>query len=139
MSTAPTDFNAAVIAEFRANEGRVGGQFESMPLLLLHTRGARSGRKQTTPLVYLRDGERYVIFASKAGAPTHPAWYHNLRAHPEVTIEVGTQTLEAVAADAVGAEREDLIARQVRASPTFGGYLTKTTRTIPAVVLTPKS
>ena len=89
MSTSPADFNAQIIEEFRANEGRVGGMFESMPLLLLHHTGAKSGTAYVNPLAYLRDGDRYVIFASKGGAPDNPGWYYNLKAHPETTIEVG--------------------------------------------------
>jgi deazaflavin-dependent oxidoreductase (nitroreductase family) len=91
MSAAPADFNAQIIAEFRANHGRVGGHFDGATLLLLHTIGARSGRQYTNPVVYLADGGRYVVFASKAGAPSNPGWYHNLKAHPEVSIEVGTR------------------------------------------------
>ncbi|MGO9973633.1 MAG: nitroreductase/quinone reductase family protein, partial [Solirubrobacteraceae bacterium] len=97
MSTSPADFNAKIIEEFRANGGRVGGMFESMPLLLLHHTGAKSGKQRVNPLAYQRDGDRYVIFASKAGAPTNPDWYHNLKAHPEVAIEVGTETINVVA------------------------------------------
>ncbi|MGP0051696.1 MAG: nitroreductase/quinone reductase family protein, partial [Solirubrobacteraceae bacterium] len=97
MSTSPADFNAKIIDEFRASGGRVGGMFESMPLLLLHHTGAKSGKQRINPLAYQRNGDRYVIFASKAGAPTNPDWYHNLKAHPEVAIEVGTETIHAVA------------------------------------------
>ena len=89
MSTSPNDFNARIIDEFRANGGEVGEPFANTPLLLLHHAGAKSGIERVNPLAYLRDGNRYVIFASKAGAPTNPDWYHNLRAHPEVRIEVG--------------------------------------------------
>ena len=91
MSTSPADFNAQIIAEFRANKGRVGGMFEGATLLLLHHTGARSGKSRINPLGYLSDKGRYVVFASKAGAPTNPDWYHNLKAHPNVTIEVGTE------------------------------------------------
>lgn len=136
MSTAPTDFNAQVIEEFRANAGRVGGPFEDMPLLLLHHTGAKSGAARINPVAYLKDGDRYVIFASKAGADTHPAWYHNLKAHPEVTIEVGTKTLRAVAAEATGEDRDRLYRTQAERSPQFGEYERKTDRTIPVVVLT---
>ena len=93
-----SDWNSKVIEEFRANEGRVGGQFDGAPLLLLHTFGARSGKERVNPVMYLDfDGHRFV-FASKAGAPTHPDWYHNLVAHPDVTVEIGTTTYEATAA-----------------------------------------
>jgi len=134
----PNDFNAKVIAEFRANEGRVGGMFEGMPVALVHHRGARTGTERVNPLVYLKDGDRYVIFASKAGAPTNPAWYHNLMAHPETEIEVGTQTIPVRAAEAAGDERERLFAAQAQRSPQFGEYQRKTDRVIPVVVLTPR-
>jgi deazaflavin-dependent oxidoreductase (nitroreductase family) len=134
----PADFNATVIEEFRANEGRVGGRFEGNTLLLLHHEGAKSGHRYVNPVVYLADGDRYVIFASKAGAPNHPGWYHNLRAHPEVTIEVGGETLEAIASDAEGAERDRLYDRQVAIMPRFAEYQAATERVIPVVVLTPR-
>ena len=132
------DFNAAIIAEFRANAGRVGGQFEGSTLLLLHHLGARSGHAYVNPLVYLADGDRYVIFASKAGAPNHPGWYHNIVAAPDVTIEVGDQTLEATASVAHGAERDRLYERQVAIMPRFAEYQAGIERIIPVVVLTPK-
>ena len=106
MSTSAADFNAQVIEEFRANSGKVGGMFENMPLLLLHHTGARSGQARINPLAYLADGSRYVIFASKAGAPSNPDWYHNVTAHPEVTIEVGTETLRSTASEATGERGE---------------------------------
>ena len=93
MSSRPADFNAQIIDEFHANEGRVGGTFESTPLLLLHHTGAKSGKSRINPLAYQRDAGRYVVFASKGGAPTNPDWYHNLKAHPDTTIEVGTDTI----------------------------------------------
>jgi deazaflavin-dependent oxidoreductase (nitroreductase family) len=139
MSTSPDDFNTRVIEEFRANGGRVGGPFASMPLLLLHHTGARSGTGRVNPLAYLRDGDRYVIFASKGGAPTNPDWYHNLKAHPDVTIEVGDQTMKATAAEATGEERERLFQAQVERSEQFGEYQRNTDRVIPAIVLTPVS
>jgi deazaflavin-dependent oxidoreductase (nitroreductase family) len=137
MSTAPNDFNAQIIEEFHANEGRVGGRFEGSTLLLLHHVGARTGKRRINPLAYDRDGDRYVIFASKAGAPTNPDWYHNLKAHPDVTIEVGTDTIDVVAAEAVGEERERLFGRQAERSPAFADYQEKTDRLIPVMVLTP--
>src|SRR5262245_35732284 len=94
------DHNAGIIQEFRTNDGRVGGYFEGATLLLLHTVGAKSGREHVTPLVYLPDGDRYVVIASKGGAPTNPDWYYNLLAHPDVTVEVGTDTV-AVRAEVV--------------------------------------
>jgi deazaflavin-dependent oxidoreductase (nitroreductase family) len=137
MSTSPNDFNARVIEEFRANGGRVVGPFLNMPLLLLHHTGAKSGTERVNPLAYLRDGDRYVIFASKAGAPTNPDWYHNLKANPEVTIEVGDQTMKAVAAEANGEERERLFQAQAGRSEQFGEYQRKTDRVIPVIVLEP--
>jgi deazaflavin-dependent oxidoreductase (nitroreductase family) len=137
MSSAQTDFNAAIIDEFRSNEGRVGGIFEGTPLLLLHHVGARSGAQRVNPLAYLRDGDRYVIFASKGGAPSNPAWFHNLIAAPRTTIEVGTDTLAVTAAEATGEERDRLYAEQAARTPQFSEYAQKTTRTIPVVVLTP--
>lgn len=138
MSTSPADFNAKIIDEFRANEGRVGGMFESMPLLLLHHTGARSGTAYTNPLAYLRDGDRYVIFASKAGAPDNPGWYYNLKAQPEVTIEVGTDTLDVHADEADTAERDRLFSTQAERSPAFAEYQAKAGRVIPVMVLTPR-
>lgn len=132
------DFNTQVISEFRENAGAVGGSFAGMSLLLLRHVGARSGVERTSPLVYLADGDRYVVFASKAGAPDHPAWYHNLRANPETSIEVGGQTIPVVAQEVHGEERDRLYAAQVAAAPQFGDYQEKTDRRIPVVVLTPK-
>ena len=137
MSTSPQDFNARIIDEFRANEGRVGGIFEGSTLLLLHHVGARSGKDRINPLAYNRDGDRYVVFASKAGAPTNPDWYHNLKANPNVTIEVGTDTITAVAGEATGDERERLFAAQAERSPQFAEYQRNTERVIPVMVLTP--
>ena len=139
MSTSPADFNAKIIDEFHANGGRVGGMFESMPLLLLHHTGARSGKSRINPLAYQADGDRYVIFASKAGAPTNPDWYHNLKAHPEVAIEVGTATINVVASEASDDERERLFRAQAERSPQFAAYQDKTDRVIPAIILTPTS
>jgi deazaflavin-dependent oxidoreductase (nitroreductase family) len=139
MSTTPSDFNANIIEEFRANEGRVGGMFEAMPLLLLHHTGARSGKSRINPLAYQGDNGRYVVFASKGGAPTNPAWYHNLKARPNVTIEVGTDTIEVVASEATGDERERLFRTQAERIPQFAEYEKKAQRTIPVMVLTPKT
>jgi deazaflavin-dependent oxidoreductase (nitroreductase family) len=115
----------------------VGGPFEGATLLLLHHVGARSGTDRVNPLVYNRDGDRYVVFASKAGAPTNPDWYHNLKANPNITIEVGTDTIPVVASEASGEERDRLFAAQVRRSPQFGEYQSKTDRAIPVILLTP--
>jgi deazaflavin-dependent oxidoreductase (nitroreductase family) len=139
MSTSAQDFNAQVIDEFRSKGGKVGGMFADMSLLLLHHTGAKSGTARVNPLAYQADGDRYVIFASKAGAPTNPDWYHNLRAHPETTIEVGTEAIAVVASEATGEERERLFRAQVERSPTFGEYDEKAGgRVIPVIVLTPR-
>jgi deazaflavin-dependent oxidoreductase (nitroreductase family) len=139
MTGAPVDFNAQIIAEFRAHQGRVGGRFEGATLLLLHTTGAKSGAPYTHPVVYLADGGRYVVFASKAGAPTNPGWYHNLKAHPEVSIEVEDRTIAVTASELTGSERGRLYDRQTELSPQFAQYQAKTERVIPVIALTPKS
>ena len=132
------DWNSKIIAEFRANEGKVGGQFEGAPLLLLHTVGAKSGQPRVNPMMYQDIGANNVaVFASKAGAPTNPDWYHNLLANPRVSAEIGTGTVEAVARVAEGDERERIWAAQKRAYPGFADYETKTTRQIPVVILEP--
>ncbi len=139
MSTSPSDFNARIIDEFRANEGRVGPPFEGTTLLLLHHTGARSGVSYVNPLAYLRDGDRYVVFASKAGAPQNPAWYHNLKAHPEVEIEVGADMIAVRASEAQGEERDRLFSTQATRSPAFAEYQAKAgERLIPVMVLTPR-
>jgi deazaflavin-dependent oxidoreductase (nitroreductase family) len=135
----PSDYNARIIDEFRANEGRVGGSFEGVPLLLLHHTGARSGEKRVNPLAYQRDDRRYVVFASRGGAPRNPAWYHNLRAHPNATIEVGTDTIEVLASESRGEERERLYRRQAERIPQFAEYERRSERTIPVIVLTPRA
>jgi deazaflavin-dependent oxidoreductase (nitroreductase family) len=137
MSSPPTmnDFNASIIAEFHANQGVVGGHFAGHPVLLLTTTGAKSGRRFTLPLVYLPGGERLTIFASKAGAPTNPDWYHNLVANSTVTVEAGTEKYEATATVIMGDERDQLYARQVERMPQFGEYEKKTTRLIPVIAL----
>jgi deazaflavin-dependent oxidoreductase (nitroreductase family) len=129
------DFNQRIIAEFRANGGEVGGPFAGAPMLLLTTTGAKSGQRRTTPLVYLPDGDRFIVIASKGGAPAHPAWYHNLAAHPETTIEVGTESIPVTALVVTGEERDKLYARQAELRPAFAEYQTKTTRRIPVVAL----
>jgi deazaflavin-dependent oxidoreductase (nitroreductase family) len=111
--------------------------FEGMSLLLLHHTGAKSGTERVNPLVYMRDGTNYVIFASKAGAPTSPDWYHNLRANPSTTIEVGVQSIPVTARVAEGDERERLFSAQKQAAPQFAEYEAKTDRVIPVVVLEP--
>ena len=134
---ASSEFNERIIEEFRANEGRVGGTFEGNTLLLLHHTGARSGRSRINPLAYQSDNGRYVVFASKAGAPTNPDWYHNLKAHPDVTIEVGTDTIDVLASEATGEERERLYRTQAERMPQFAEYAKRTERVIPVVILTP--
>ena len=139
MSTTPADFNANVIEEFRANGGKAGGIFEGKPLLLLHNVGAKSGRPYVTPLVYLDDGGRYLIFASKGGAPNHPGWYHNLVAEPNVAIEIGDEKVDVLAEELTGDERDRLYAIQEEQQPQFTEYAQKTERKIPVIALTPKS
>ena len=133
-----SDWNTNVIQEFRANGGHVGGPFEGAPLLLLHTIGRKSGNERVNPLMYLPDGDRWVIFASKAGHPSHPHWLHNLESDPGATIEVGTERILIKATILrEGPERDELYARQVSLYPQFGEYEEKTTghRTIPVIVL----
>jgi deazaflavin-dependent oxidoreductase (nitroreductase family) len=134
-----TDWNSKIIEEFRANEGRVGGQFEGAPLLLLHTVGARTGRQRVNPVMYQRVPGGYAVFASKGGAPTHPDWYHNVLAHPQVTAEIGTGTEELLARVAEGAERDHIWAAQKAAYPGFAAYEQNTTRQIPVIILEPVS
>lgn len=130
------DFNQALIAEFRANGGRVlSGPFAGRDLLLLTTVGARSGQPRIAPLAYTTDGDRLVVIASKAGAPTHPDWYYNLQAQPLVTVEVGAERFSARASITEGAERERLFAQMAAQLPNFAGYQEKTTRQLPVIVL----
>jgi deazaflavin-dependent oxidoreductase (nitroreductase family) len=132
----PNDFNQRVIEEFRANHGRVGGPFEGGRLLLLTTRGARSGRPHTTPVGYLPDGgEDVLVIASAGGAPQHPDWYHNLLVHPEVTVETGLFVYQALAVPLVGEERDLAFARAVESDPGWAEYQAKTERVIPVVSL----
>ncbi len=130
------DFNQQIIEEFRANGGKVGGGFEGAPMLLLHSTGAKTGQERVNPLVYQPDGSRYVIFASKAGAPTHPHWYLNLRANLEAKIEVGGDTKTVRARVAEGDERERLWSKQKEQMPGFAEYeQTAAGRIIPVVIL----
>ena len=126
-----------IIDEFRANEGRVGGNFEGKTLLLLHTKGAKSGQERINPVACVADGERMIVIASKGGAPTHPDWYYNVIADPLVTVEVGTKTLQAHASVAEEPERARLYDKMVEVMPGFGDYRRKSTRVIPVIVLTP--
>lgn len=129
------DFNQSLIAEFRANGGKVTGVFAGRPLLLLTTTGAKSGQPRTMPLVYTTDGDRLVVIASKGGAPSHPAWYHNLVANPVTTVELPGETFRARASVAEGEERQRLYDAQAALMPAFADYQRKTTRQIPVVVL----
>ncbi len=133
--TQPNDWNTTVMKEFRENGGKVGGNFANAHMLILTSTGAKSGKPRTNPLVYLPDGDDMVIIASKGGAPTNPAWYHNLRAHPEATVEVGTDTVKVTAEEVTGAERDELYARQAAIMPGFADYEKKTSRKIPVVRL----
>lgn len=130
------DFNNQLIAEFRSNGGVVGGQFAGTPLLILTTTGAKSGQPRLAPLAFDRDGDALVIIASKGGAPTNPDWYHNIKANPVVTVEVGTETFQAVATEVTGNERERLFDQVVAKMPGFGDYQKNTSRRIPVVTLT---
>ena len=132
-------FNQALIDEFRANDGKVGGPFAGAPLLLLTTTGVKSGQQRTSPVVYTKDGENFVIIASKGGAPEHPQWFHNLVANPDITIEVGTDTIPVRARVAEGDERARLYRAQADLMPNFDDYAKATTREIPVVVLEPAS
>ncbi|MBA2281651.1 MAG: nitroreductase family deazaflavin-dependent oxidoreductase [Acidimicrobiia bacterium] len=130
-----SDFNAAIIEEFRSNGGKVGGNFEGAPLLLLHHTGAKTGTARVTPLVYQAVGDAWAIFASKAGAPTNPDWFHNLKANPETEIEVGTETVPVRARVAEGDERDRVFEEQKKRMPGFADYEAGTDRVIPVVVL----
>jgi deazaflavin-dependent oxidoreductase (nitroreductase family) len=132
------DFNRRNIEEFRANHGRLGGQFAGAPVLLLHSTGARSGQERVNPMMYMADGNRYLVFASAAGADRNPAWYWNLHAHPDAKIEVGDDYLDIHAVELQGAERDAKYALQAERYPGFAGYQRKTTRTIPVMALLPR-
>jgi deazaflavin-dependent oxidoreductase (nitroreductase family) len=131
------DWNAKIIAEFRENAGQLGGGFAGAPVLLLHTTGARTGEERVHPMMYLAgdDGHLYV-FASYAGQPVNPAWYHNLVANPQVGLEVGADRYAAVASVVTGPKRDEIYAEQARRYPGFAEYEQKTTRVIPVVELT---
>ena len=131
------DFNRRNIDEFRANHGRLGGQFAGAPVLLLHSKGARSGEERVNPMMYLGDGDRYLVFASAAGADRNPAWYWNLVANPDASVEVGDDHLDVHAVELKGAERDEKYAEQARRYPGFADYQRKTSRTIPVLALIP--
>ena len=132
----PKDWNTTIIEEFRANDGKVGGRFAGRTLLLLHTIGAKTGQPRVNPVAYITASDRLVVIASKGGAPTNPDWYYNLIAHPEVTVEVGTEQFRVRAAVATEPERTRLYNQMVAVMPGFAEYQHKTTRTIPVIVLT---
>lgn len=134
-----SDWNKAIIEEFRANEGRVGGPFQGANLLLLHTKGAKSGLERVNPMMYFMDEDRYVVVASKAGAETNPDWYHNLVANPEVSVEAGTEQFDAVASVTSEPERTQLYKKMESISSGFTEYKNKTSRVIPVITLTRKS
>ena len=130
-----SDFNAKIIDEFRTNGGKVGGPFDGAPVLILHTRGAKTGQDRVHPVVYQPVGDALAIFASKGGAPTNPAWYHNLKANPDVKVEVGTDTIDVRARVLEGDEREPIWEKQKQLVPAFADYEQKTSRQIPVVLL----
>ena len=132
-------WNAQTIAEFRKNHGKVGGYFEGAPLALLHTIGARTRRLHVVPVMYLPDRERFVVFASKGGAPKNPDWYHNLKANPDIQIEVGDDTLDVRAEEMIGAEHDRLYKHQSELYPQFADYQRKTKRTIPVIAFSKRS
>ena len=132
----PNNWNQAIIDEFRANAGKVGGPFAGSTLLILHTVGAKSKQERVNPVACVTDGDRLVIIASKAGAPTNPDWYHNILAQPLVTVEVGTEKFQARAAVASEPERSRLYGKMVEKMPGFAEYEQKTKRVIPVITLT---
>jgi deazaflavin-dependent oxidoreductase (nitroreductase family) len=132
----PNDWNRKVIEEFRANEGVVGGPFENMTLLLLHTIGAKSGRSRINPVATMPDGDPYVIIASKGGGPTNPDWYYNVVANSEVNIEIGTDEFKAQADVVPEPERTELYGKMATLYPGFAEYEQKTDRVIPVITLT---
>lgn len=131
------DFNRHVIEEFRANGGKVGGMMEGAPVLILHTTGAKTGREIISPLIYHAEGDRLLIFAAKGGDDVNPAWYHNLVANPDVTVELGTETTAMRATVITGMERDRIYAEQVERMPAAGDYQRRTSRVIPVIALDP--
>ncbi len=130
------DRNQNIIAEFRANGGKVGGPFAGKDLLLLHTTGAKSGQERVNPVAYIKDGDRLAVIASKGGAPTNPGWYYNIVANPLVSVEVGTEQFQVRATIAAEPERTRLYDQMVTVMPGFADYKLKTTRIIPVIILT---
>jgi len=135
--TDANEWNTKIIEEFRSNAGKVGGQFEGAPLLLLHSTGAKSGAERVNPVMYQQVGSDLAVFASRAGAPTNPDWYHNLTANPLAKVEVGTETFEVTARVAESDEREHIWTKQKADYPGFAEYEKATSRQIPVVILTP--
>lgn len=131
-----SEWNDKTIAEFRANGGKVGGNFEGAPLLLLHSTGAKSGQERVNPMMYQAVSDGWAVFASYAGMDVNPAWYHNLRANPDASIEVGTSTVEVTARELSPDEREPVWEQQKRLYPGFADYEQKTDRVIPVMLLT---
>ena len=135
--SAGSDYNTKIIEEFRANGGRVGGPWAGVALLLIHHIGAKSGTERVTPLGYFPQGQgRFAIVASNGGSPAHPDWYHNLKAHPRITVEVGSQTFTVLAEELGHASRAELWPKLVAETPALGEFQAKTTRLIPVVMLT---
>ncbi|OBI09325.1 cell entry protein [Mycolicibacter nonchromogenicus] len=132
------EFNARNIAEFRSSGGKLGGPFEGAPVLLLTTTGAKSGQPRTSPMMYLPEGDRIFVFASNEGKDNHPSWYHNLRANPSATVELGTDTFAVTAVEITGAEHDRLYGIQAKRYPGFATYRERTQRVIPVVELIKK-
>ena len=133
--SSPSDWNKQIIEEFRANGGKVGGQFAGTNLLLLHTQGAKSNQPHTTPLVYSKEGDDFILVAAKGGAPTNPDWYYNILAHPNVTLEVGTEHFNAHATIPEREERDRIFANISQQAPMVSEYQRKTSRVIPIITL----
>jgi deazaflavin-dependent oxidoreductase (nitroreductase family) len=138
MPETRTEYNAKIIGEFRANEGHVGGTWQETPLLLLHHTGTKSGVSRVNPVAYLPDDRRYLIWAANGGAPRNPDWYHNLKAHPNTRIEVGSEVIDVAAEVATGAERKRLFTRAAERYPQLADLARKTNRVIPMLILTPR-
>ena len=138
MTNDPNEWNRKVIEEFRANGGKVGGNFQGAPMILIHHRGAKTGTERVNPLMYQKVEGGYAVFASKGGAPKAPDWYHNLVANPETSVEVGTDTIPVRARVAAGEERERIWEQQKRDYPTFAEYEQKANREIPVIVFEPR-
>ena len=139
MAQTAAEYNAKIIAELRADQGHVGGEWEEIPLLVLHHTGAKSATTHINPVAYLPDGTRYFVWAANGGAPKHPAWYHNLKAHPITSIEVGVETIDVVAEEATGDDRDRLFATATKTYPQLADAAARTERVIPIVVLTPRT